>query len=105
MGGVAARVSWASKVTVAAAVPLALATETAIEYEPAGGVVPDSVPAGVMDTPAGRPVAENESGCCPVAPMVKSKGLPGLEAKMLPPVRRGIAGGGAVEMVTVVCAA
>jgi hypothetical protein len=103
MGGVTARVSWASKVTVAVAVPPALVTETAIGYEPADGVVPESVPAGEIDTPEGRLVAENERGGCPVAPTAKSNGVPGLEAKMAPPVTRGVAGGCVVEMVTVVC--
>jgi hypothetical protein len=50
-------------------------------------------------------VAEKDSGDWPVAPTVKSRGLPGLEAKTVVLPSRGAAGAGADEIVAIVCAA
>src|SRR5437868_1054834 len=93
-------------VRLAVAVPAPFVTVTETGYEPATGVVPEIVPdAASMVRPAGRPLAANASGACPVAATVYRNGLPAM-APMSPELEiRGLAGGAVIEMAMSVCAA
>jgi hypothetical protein len=81
MAGVSEMVVEAVTAYVAVADPDPLLAVTATGYDPASGVVPLIVP--VLEErvrPDGRPVAVKESGACPVAGIVKRKGVPGTAA-------------------------
>jgi hypothetical protein len=63
------------------------------------------VPVLDIVTPEGRRVAENVGDGVPVAPTVKSSGLPGFEEKTVVPTICGATGAGAIAIVTFVWAA
>src|SRR5262245_37770738 len=80
-------------------------TVTAIGYEPAAGVVPDTIPVEAATvTPVGSPVAEKVSGACPVAGIANRNGVAGRAPTVNGPPSRGAAGGGVIEMLIVVWA-
>ena len=69
-------------------------------YDPAAGVVPVMVPvSAAMVRPIGSPVAENESGACPVAGIVNRNGVAGRAAQRNGACNSGVAGAGVIEMV------
>src|SRR2546423_2140874 len=106
MGGVSASVSPDLIVRVAVAVPAAFVAVIVTGYDPAAGEVPVMMPvAASMVSPAGRPVAVNVSGACPVVGTVNRNGLAALVPVSAGPRIRGAAGGAVIEIVMSVVAA
>jgi hypothetical protein len=93
-----------TSVYVPVALPVLFVTVTLTGYDPDAGAVPEMMPPVAIASPAGKPVAENASGACPLAGIVNRNGVDAFAPMVNGPWSRGVAGAGVMEMLTVVCA-